>query len=295
MTFSAKKAEGPCHWMVCDHLSLICFVRSATVAHTAADPISRPLMPTSKIWRSRGPSCILAYLEVRSGGPMTAPGDSQSYTEYVDYVIAAERLGFHSAFSVEHHFTGFGQGQRRAQHAGLHRRPNITDPDRNRRTGIALARSDLVGRTGIHRRSALWWTTGSRRRAWVSPERVPWVRHRPRRRSKRTVRRVSRSPAKELDHLWPVLTSRQTFRLQRRDRRTNTGPATATLRFGSGPDQRHRSAAPPATACSSSSTNSGPSDMTCQRVDWYRDEIERNGGVFDPDPRLCRPPSHALA
>jgi alkanesulfonate monooxygenase SsuD/methylene tetrahydromethanopterin reductase-like flavin-dependent oxidoreductase (luciferase family) len=36
-------------------------------------------------------------------------GDSLSYRTYIDYVLAAERLGFHSAFIVEHHFTGFGQ------------------------------------------------------------------------------------------------------------------------------------------------------------------------------------------
>jgi alkanesulfonate monooxygenase SsuD/methylene tetrahydromethanopterin reductase-like flavin-dependent oxidoreductase (luciferase family) len=35
--------------------------------------------------------------------------DSQMYTEYVDYIIEAEELGYHSVFLVEHHFTGFGQ------------------------------------------------------------------------------------------------------------------------------------------------------------------------------------------
>lgn len=36
-------------------------------------------------------------------------GDSQIYTDYVDYICEAEALGFHSVFLVEHHFTGFGQ------------------------------------------------------------------------------------------------------------------------------------------------------------------------------------------
>ena len=31
------------------------------------------------------------------------------FKDYVDYLIEAEALGFHSAFIVEHHFTGFGQ------------------------------------------------------------------------------------------------------------------------------------------------------------------------------------------
>lgn len=31
------------------------------------------------------------------------------FRDFIDYVIEAEALGFHSAFVVEHHFTGFGQ------------------------------------------------------------------------------------------------------------------------------------------------------------------------------------------
>ena len=36
-------------------------------------------------------------------------GDSIGYRRYIDYVIEAEELGFHSVFVVEHHFTGVGQ------------------------------------------------------------------------------------------------------------------------------------------------------------------------------------------
>ena len=42
----------------------------------------------------------------RGGG---AAGDSLGYQHYIDYVLHAERLGFHSVFVVEHHFTGVGQ------------------------------------------------------------------------------------------------------------------------------------------------------------------------------------------
>jgi alkanesulfonate monooxygenase SsuD/methylene tetrahydromethanopterin reductase-like flavin-dependent oxidoreductase (luciferase family) len=35
--------------------------------------------------------------------------DSHGYRDWIDYVLAAERLGFHSVFVVEHHFTGIGQ------------------------------------------------------------------------------------------------------------------------------------------------------------------------------------------
>jgi probable F420-dependent oxidoreductase len=43
---------------------------------------------------------------VKRGGP---EGDSHSYDSFIEYVCAAERLGFESVFMVEHHFTGQGQ------------------------------------------------------------------------------------------------------------------------------------------------------------------------------------------
>ena len=42
----------------------------------------------------------------QGGGPA---GDSLGYRAWIDYVHAAETLGFHSVFVVEHHFTGRGQ------------------------------------------------------------------------------------------------------------------------------------------------------------------------------------------
>ena len=36
-------------------------------------------------------------------------GDSYGYTDFVEYVKAADQLGFAAAFMVEHHFTGYGQ------------------------------------------------------------------------------------------------------------------------------------------------------------------------------------------
>src|SRR3954468_19226166 len=38
------------------------------------------------------------------GGPRT-----EGYRAYIDAVVEAEALGYHSNFLVEHHFTGFGQ------------------------------------------------------------------------------------------------------------------------------------------------------------------------------------------
>jgi len=43
----------------------------------------------------------------RGGGPDV--DSAAGFKDYIEYVIEAEALGFHSAFIVEHHFTGFGQ------------------------------------------------------------------------------------------------------------------------------------------------------------------------------------------
>src|SRR5579872_3092841 len=45
------------------------------------------------------------------GGPAAGPGlaASRTYAEFVEYAVAAEELGFVSAFLTEHHFTGLGQ------------------------------------------------------------------------------------------------------------------------------------------------------------------------------------------
>lgn len=47
------------------------------------------------------------------GGATAAAGtgisDSQIYSDFIDYVLEAEELGYHSIFLVEHHFTGLSQ------------------------------------------------------------------------------------------------------------------------------------------------------------------------------------------
>jgi alkanesulfonate monooxygenase SsuD/methylene tetrahydromethanopterin reductase-like flavin-dependent oxidoreductase (luciferase family) len=42
-------------------------------------------------------------------GQSAGSGDSQYYTDFIDYVCEADALGFHSVYIVEHHFTGLNQ------------------------------------------------------------------------------------------------------------------------------------------------------------------------------------------
>lgn len=43
----------------------------------------------------------------RLGG--VARDSTQGYRDFIDYIVEAEDLDYHSVFLVEHHFTGFGQ------------------------------------------------------------------------------------------------------------------------------------------------------------------------------------------
>jgi alkanesulfonate monooxygenase SsuD/methylene tetrahydromethanopterin reductase-like flavin-dependent oxidoreductase (luciferase family) len=43
----------------------------------------------------------------RGGGPDV--DSAAGFNDYIEYLIEAESLGYHSSFIVEHHFTGFGQ------------------------------------------------------------------------------------------------------------------------------------------------------------------------------------------
>src|SRR6185312_14706531 len=53
----------------------------------------------------------------RGGGPDV--DSAAGFKDYIDYVIEAESLGYESAFIVEHHFTGFGQGYRNNEFASF--------------------------------------------------------------------------------------------------------------------------------------------------------------------------------
>lgn len=50
---------------------------------------------------------LFGAAQAQRGGPDV--DSAAGFRDFVDYVIEAEALGFHSSFIVEHHFTGFGQ------------------------------------------------------------------------------------------------------------------------------------------------------------------------------------------
>jgi len=50
---------------------------------------------------------LFGSAQARRGGPDVDSG--AGFRDFIEYNVAAEALGYHSTFLVEHHFTGFGQ------------------------------------------------------------------------------------------------------------------------------------------------------------------------------------------
>ena len=50
---------------------------------------------------------LFGAASAQRGGPDV--DSAAGFKDYIEYLIEAEALGYHSSFIVEHHFTGFGQ------------------------------------------------------------------------------------------------------------------------------------------------------------------------------------------
>ena len=53
------------------------------------------------------------FLFAEGDQPRLGPETGQGFFEFLDFNVEAEALGFHSSFSVEHHFSGWDQVSRR--------------------------------------------------------------------------------------------------------------------------------------------------------------------------------------
>lgn len=214
-------------------------------------------------------------------GAADGAADSQSYTHYVDYVIAAERLGFHSAFSVEHHFTGFGQVS-----AVLSMLAYLAGRTSRIRLGTAvlvLPWHDPV--LLAEQASTVDLLSGGRLDLGVGRGYRPNEFH-----------GFDIDPGEEANERYQecleVLRKSWTTsgRFSHRGKHFSYNdviiePTPAQrphppIWVGAGSEASIRSAA--RNSMQLLVDQFGTIEMTCERVDWYRDEIERNGGVFDP-------------
>src|ERR1700759_5493684 len=50
---------------------------------------------------------LFGAAQAQRGGPDV--DSAAGFNDYIEYLIEAEALGYHSSFIVDHHFTGFGQ------------------------------------------------------------------------------------------------------------------------------------------------------------------------------------------
>ena len=213
--------------------------------------------------------------------PDAGPGDSQSYTAYVELVIEAERLGFNSAFSVEHHFTGFGQVS-----AVLSMLAYLAGRTSTIRLGTAVlvlpwhnpvllaeqaATVDLLSGGRLDLGVGRGYRPNEFHGFDIDPGDVANERY-----------------TECLEVLLASWTATERFSHQGRhftfcDIIVEPSPIQKPhppIWVGAGSEESIRRAARNETRLLVDQF--GTIDMTCQRVDWYRDEIERNGGTFDP-------------
>lgn len=214
-------------------------------------------------------------------GVDSTEGDSQSYNRYVDYVVAAEKLGFHSAFSVEHHFTGYGQVS-----AVLSMLAFIAGKTSRIRLGTAvlvlpwhdpvlLAEQASTVDLLSGGRLDLGVGRGYRPNEFHGFDIDPGEEANERYEECLEVLRMSWTTEGRFSHHGKHFSYNDVI--------VEPTPAQSPhppIWIGAGSEASIRSAARSRTRLLVDQF--GTIDSTCQKVDWYRDEIERNGGVFDP-------------
>ncbi|MGF1599620.1 MAG: LLM class flavin-dependent oxidoreductase [Acidimicrobiales bacterium] len=208
------------------------------------------------------------------------PGDSQAYEAYVDYVIEADRLGYHSAFVIEHHFTGFGQVS-----AVLNLLAYLAGRTNRIRLGTAVvvlpwhnpvllaeqaSTVDLLSNGRLDLGVGRGYRPNEFHGFAIDPDEAD--------------DRYNEC----LDLIRTAWTADGRFSFDGkywsyRDIIVEPTPIQEPhppIWVGAGSERSVRNAA--RTGCRLLVDQFGTIDMTCQRIDWYRDEIERNGGTFEP-------------
>src|SRR5262245_59606546 len=84
------------------------FSRSCAAALNSVAGTFMPGGCHSRISRGSGMRFGL-FWSPKAGRPGFGPETGQGFFEFLDFNVEAEALGFHSSFSVEHHFSGWNQ------------------------------------------------------------------------------------------------------------------------------------------------------------------------------------------
>src|SRR5271169_5193853 len=108
------------------------------------------------------------------GGPDV--DSAAGFKDYIEYLIEAEALGYHSSFIVEHHFTGFGQVSATLNLLSWIGAKTTTLP-RHGGDRVALAQPRTAGGTGCHGGPAVRRPAGFRHRKGIPPQRIRQLPH----------------------------------------------------------------------------------------------------------------------
>lgn len=207
-------------------------------------------------------------------------GDSQAYGAYIDYIIEAERLGFNSAFVIEHHFTGFGQVS-----AVLNLLAYVAGRTSRIRLGTAVVVLPWHNPVLLaEEASTVDLLSGGRLDLGVGRGYRPNEFHG----FDIDPDEANERYAECLDILHKSWSATERFSYDGnywsyRDIVVEPTPAQQPhppIWVGAGSEGSIRQAA--RTGHRLLVDQFGTIDMTCQRVEWYRDEIERSGRQFDP-------------
>jgi alkanesulfonate monooxygenase SsuD/methylene tetrahydromethanopterin reductase-like flavin-dependent oxidoreductase (luciferase family) len=207
-------------------------------------------------------------------------GDSQAYGTYIDYVMEADRLGYHSAFVIEHHFTGFGQVS-----AVLSLLAYLAGRTERIRLGTAVVVLPWHNPVLLaEQASTVDLVSGGRLDFGVGRGYRPNEFH---------GFAIDPDEANDrylecLDIIRTSWTTEGRFSYDGkfwsyRDIIVEPTPIQEPhppIWVGAGSEASVRQAA--RSGAQLLVDQFGTIDMTCQRIEWYRDEIECNGGTFDP-------------
>ena len=163
-----------------------------------------------------------------SGG--LGPETGQGFRDYLDFNVEAEALGFHSSFSVEHHFTGWNQVSATLMLLMALAMRTKTLAARHRGDGAALAQSGAAGRAGGDARSGFRRPVRFRHRQRLPAQRIQGLRHCAGR-GRGALRGSDRGHDAGLDHAHALLPSRPLLEFRRHRGRAAAGaePASAVL------------------------------------------------------------------
>ena len=112
------------------------------------------------------------FCSPKADAPGFRPETGRGFFDYLEFNVEAEALGFHSSFSVEHHFSGWNQVSSTLMllERACHAHDDVAAGHGGDRA--AMAQSGVARRRGGDARSSLAWPSRSRHRQGLPAQRI---------------------------------------------------------------------------------------------------------------------------